>query len=37
MRETGDAVARQSVPAEALLELAASGYERAQRDRIRYG
>ena len=36
MRET-DAVARQSVPAEALLELAASGYERAQRDRIRYG
>jgi len=37
MRDSGDAVARQSVPAEALLELAASGYERAQRDRIRYG
>jgi hypothetical protein len=37
MRESGDAVARQSVPAEALLELAASGYERAQRDRLRYG
>ena len=37
MRESGDAVARQPVPAEALLELAASGYERAQRDRIRYG
>lgn len=37
MRESGDAVARQTVPAEALLELAASGYERAQRDRIRYG
>jgi Transposase IS116/IS110/IS902 family len=37
MRERSDAVARQMVPAEALLELAASGYERAQRDRIRYG
>jgi hypothetical protein len=37
MREGSDAVARQTVPAEALLELAASGYERAQRDRIRYG
>lgn len=37
MSKSGDAVARQSVPAEALLELAASGYERAQRDRIRYG
>jgi hypothetical protein len=37
MTKSGDAVARQSVPAEALLELAASGYERAQRDRIRYG
>jgi len=37
MRDSGDAVARQRVPAEALLELAASGYERAQRDRIRYG
>ena len=37
MRERGDAVARQMVRAEALLELAASGYERAQRDRLRYG
>lgn len=37
MREGSDAVARQTVPADALLELAASGYERAQRDRIRYG
>ena len=37
MRESSDAVARQMVPAEALLELAASGYERSQRDRIRYG
>jgi hypothetical protein len=37
MTKSGDAVARQSVPAEALLELAASGYEHAQRDRIRYG
>jgi hypothetical protein len=37
MSKSGDAVARQSVPAEALLELAASGYEHAQRDRIRYG
>src|SRR5829696_1488408 len=37
MMERGDAVARHVVPAEALLELAASGYERAQRDRIRYG
>ena len=37
MMECGDAVARQVVRAEALLELAASGYERAQRDRIRYG
>ena len=35
--ERGDAVARQVVRAEALLELAASGYERAQRDRLRYG
>ena len=37
MSNGGDTVARQRVPAEALLELAASGYERAQRDRIRYG
>ena len=37
MMERGDAVARQVVAAEALLELAASGYERAQRDRLRYG
>src|SRR5688572_877584 len=37
MGESSDAVARQTVPAEALLDLAASGYERAQRDRIRYG
>ena len=35
--ERGDAVARHMVRAEALLELAASGYERAQRDRLRYG
>jgi hypothetical protein len=35
--ERGDAIARQEVRAEALLELAASGYERAQRDRLRYG
>jgi hypothetical protein len=37
MMERGDAVARQVVPADALLELAAAGYERAQRDRVRYG
>ena len=37
MRDRGDAAARQMVRAEALLELAASGYERAQRDRLRYG
>ncbi len=37
MRDRGDAVARHVVRAEALLELAASGYERAQRDRLRYG
>lgn len=37
MTECGDAVARRQVAAEGLLELAASGYERAQRDRIRYG
>lgn len=37
MMERGDAVARHVVAAEALLELAASGYERAQRDRLRYG
>jgi len=37
MSNGGDTAARQRVPAEALLELAASGYERAQRDRIRYG
>ena len=37
MSKSGDAVARQSVPAEALRELAASGYEHEQRDRIRYG
>jgi hypothetical protein len=37
MMERGDAAARHVVAAEALLELAASGYERAQRDRLRYG
>ena len=35
--ERSDAAARQVGRAEALLELAASGYERAQRDRLRYG
>jgi len=37
MMDRGDAAARHVVAAEALLELAASGYERAQRDRLRYG
>src|SRR5215218_7110289 len=37
MMDRGDAAARHMVAAEALLELAASGYERAQRDRLRYG
>jgi hypothetical protein len=37
MAECDGAVARDVAPTEALLELAASGYERAQRDRIRYG
>jgi hypothetical protein len=37
MRGRGDAAARDAERDGALLELAASGYERAQRDRIRYG
>src|SRR5258705_2608052 len=37
MVECDDAVAREASTAEPLLQLAASGYERAQRDRIRYG
>jgi len=37
MVECDDAVARDASPTEPLLQLAASGYERAQRDRIRYG
>lgn len=37
MVECDDAVAREGSTAEPLLQLAASGYERAQRDRIRYG
>jgi hypothetical protein len=37
MVECDDAVAREATPPEPLLQLAASGYERAQRDRIRYG
>ena len=37
MVECDDAVARDTSPTEPLLQLAASGYERAQRDRIRYG
>ena len=37
MVECDDAVVRELSPTEPLLQLAASGYERAQRDRIRYG
>ena len=37
MVECDDAVARDASPTEPLLQLAAAGYERAQRDRIRYG
>jgi hypothetical protein len=37
MMECDDAVARDASPTEPLLQLAATGYERAQRDRIRYG
>jgi hypothetical protein len=37
MVECDDAVARDTSPTEPLLQLAAAGYERAQRDRIRYG
>ena len=37
MVECDDDVARDASPTEPLLQLAASGYERAQRDRIRYG
>ena len=37
MMARGDAAARDAERDGALLELAASGYERAQRDRIRYG
>jgi hypothetical protein len=37
MVECDDDVAGYASPTEPLLQLAASGYERAQRDRIRYG
>ena len=37
MVECDDAVAQDASPSEPLLQLAAAGYERAQRDRIRYG
>ena len=37
MTGRSDAVAREMDAASPLLELAAAGYERAQRDRIRYG